>query len=123
MSDPTRLELLQGTFDLLILRTLLLGPSHGHAIAKHIQRTDGAGGRPAARRFGLSHQHSGSIGRIEAGEIVLYQTGPHDPLTLAVAAASLLLAAILAGYLPASSAAKMTLCRRSATNKSGRRHS
>jgi transcriptional regulator len=23
----------------LILRTLLLGPSHGHAIAKHIQRT------------------------------------------------------------------------------------
>jgi PadR family transcriptional regulator PadR len=34
-----RLELLQGTLDLLILRTLLLGPSHGHAIAKHIQRT------------------------------------------------------------------------------------
>ena len=35
----TRLELLQGTLDLLILRTLLVGPSHGHAIAKHIQRT------------------------------------------------------------------------------------
>jgi transcriptional regulator len=35
----TRLELLQGTLDLLILRTLLFGPSHGHAIAKHIQRT------------------------------------------------------------------------------------
>ena len=34
-----RLELLQGTLDLLILRTLLLGRSHGHAIAKHIQRT------------------------------------------------------------------------------------
>ena len=32
-------ELLQGTLDLLILRTLLFGPSHGHAIAKHIQRT------------------------------------------------------------------------------------
>lgn len=31
--------LLQGTLDLLILRTLLFGPSHGHAIAKHIQRT------------------------------------------------------------------------------------
>jgi len=31
--------LLQGTLDLLILRTLLAGPSHGHAIAKHIQRT------------------------------------------------------------------------------------
>ena len=35
----SRLELLQGTLDLLILRTLLLGRSHGHAIAKHIQRT------------------------------------------------------------------------------------
>src|SRR5262245_61805520 len=35
----TRVELLRGTLDLLILRTLLPGPSHGHAIAKHIQRT------------------------------------------------------------------------------------
>jgi PadR family transcriptional regulator, regulatory protein PadR len=34
-----RLELLQGTLDLLILRTLLAGPTHGHAIAKSIQRT------------------------------------------------------------------------------------
>jgi PadR family transcriptional regulator len=34
-----RAELLQGTLDMLILRTLLTGPTHGHAIAKHIQRT------------------------------------------------------------------------------------
>jgi PadR family transcriptional regulator PadR len=34
-----RVELLRGTLDLLIMRTLLPGPSHGHAIAKHIQRT------------------------------------------------------------------------------------
>ncbi len=32
-----RLELLQGTLDLLILRTLLLGPAHGHAIAIAIE--------------------------------------------------------------------------------------
>jgi PadR family transcriptional regulator PadR len=31
--------ILQGTLDLLILRTLLFRPLHGHGIAKHIQRT------------------------------------------------------------------------------------
>jgi len=34
-----RSGLLQGTLDMLILRTLLFGPAHGHQIAKHIQRT------------------------------------------------------------------------------------
>src|SRR4029453_6478610 len=36
--DEERIALLQGTLDLLILRTLLLGPLHGHAIAKAIER-------------------------------------------------------------------------------------
>jgi transcriptional regulator len=34
-----RANLLQGTLDMLILRTLLYGPAHGHQIGKHIQRT------------------------------------------------------------------------------------
>jgi len=37
--SPNRTELLQGTLDMLILRTLLFGPAHGHQIAKHIQRS------------------------------------------------------------------------------------
>jgi PadR family transcriptional regulator, regulatory protein PadR len=36
--DAGRLELLQGTLDLLILRTLRSGPAHGHTIAKSIER-------------------------------------------------------------------------------------
>ena len=34
-----RVELLQGTLDLLILQTLRPGPAHGHAIAKTIERS------------------------------------------------------------------------------------
>ena len=36
--DVDRIELLQGTLDLLVLRTLLPGPAHGHAIARNIER-------------------------------------------------------------------------------------
>ena len=35
---PMQGELLQGTLDLLILRTLVLGPAHGHSIAYAIER-------------------------------------------------------------------------------------
>jgi PadR family transcriptional regulator, regulatory protein PadR len=35
--EKQRIELLQGTLDLLVLRTLVLGPAHGHAIAKAIE--------------------------------------------------------------------------------------
>jgi transcriptional regulator len=32
-------EMLQGTMDMLILRTLILGPAHGHTIAHIIEQT------------------------------------------------------------------------------------
>ena len=37
--EKDRLELLQGTLDLLILRTLIFGPQHGQGIARAIQQT------------------------------------------------------------------------------------
>ena len=39
MSDPDRIQLLQGTLDLLVLQTLVFGEQHGHGIATAIQRT------------------------------------------------------------------------------------
>jgi PadR family transcriptional regulator, regulatory protein PadR len=36
---PDAGDILQGTLDMLILRTLILGPAHGHTIAKAIERT------------------------------------------------------------------------------------
>src|SRR5688572_7732884 len=39
MAQQDPLSLLQGTLDMLILRTLILGPRHGHGIAVTIQRT------------------------------------------------------------------------------------
>jgi PadR family transcriptional regulator PadR len=38
MSRPLEGEMLQGTLDLLILQTLVLGPAHGHTLAHAIER-------------------------------------------------------------------------------------
>src|SRR5689334_19494127 len=37
-AEKDHIELLQGTLDMLILHTLLQGPTHGHALAKAIER-------------------------------------------------------------------------------------
>jgi PadR family transcriptional regulator PadR len=39
MSDRLPMSLLQGTLDMLILRTLIFGPRHGHGIAVTIKRS------------------------------------------------------------------------------------
>jgi PadR family transcriptional regulator PadR len=39
MAGAEKVQLLQGTLDLLVLQTLVFGPSHGHGIATAIQRT------------------------------------------------------------------------------------
>jgi PadR family transcriptional regulator PadR len=38
-ADRERQEMLQGTMDMLILRTLVMGPAHGHTIAHAIEQT------------------------------------------------------------------------------------
>jgi PadR family transcriptional regulator, regulatory protein PadR len=39
--SPFESEMLQGTLDMLILRTLVLGPAHGHTIAHAIEHGSG----------------------------------------------------------------------------------
>ena len=39
MAQPDRIQLLQGTLDLLVLRTLVFGPLHGHGIMTLIRQT------------------------------------------------------------------------------------
>src|SRR3979490_1166261 len=39
--SPLQSEMLQGTLDMLVLQTLVLGPAHGHTIAHVIERGSG----------------------------------------------------------------------------------
>ena len=62
-------KLVQGTLELLILRTLLFGPLHGHGIAKHIQRSsddvlqvEHGSLYPAVHRLGEERLHHVEVG-------------------------------------------------------------
>ena len=78
-NDTSRVELLQGTPDLLILRTLVFGPSHGHAIASQIRATSqdvlqvetgSLYPPPSARGAGLGHLGLAAVGQGQAGEVL-----------------------------------------------------
>jgi PadR family transcriptional regulator PadR len=48
---PAAGEMLQGTLDMLILRTLVMGPAHGHTIAQVIEHTSENALYPALHRL------------------------------------------------------------------------
>ena len=49
--DSNRVVLMQGTLDMLVLRSLLLGPAHGHAIVKLIQQLSDEANRLLKQRW------------------------------------------------------------------------
>jgi hypothetical protein len=58
-------EMVQGTLDMLILRTLVVGPAHGHTIANVIER------ECAGSRTGVAVSRTPSAGRSGVGEFLL----------------------------------------------------
>ena len=77
---PTRLDLLQGTLDLLILKTLALGPMHGWGISQRIQqisddvlRVNQGSLYPALQRLEdrrLDRRRVGRVGEQPPGEVL-----------------------------------------------------
>ncbi|SPE43663.1 hypothetical protein SBA7_1650004 [Candidatus Sulfotelmatobacter sp. SbA7] len=126
-----RAELLQGTLDMLILRTLLFGPAHGHQIAKHIQRTTDdvlqvehgslypALHRMERKRWIVSKWEKSKVGAViglcgafAAGQLMsglLFGVSPVDPATFIGGAAGLLLVAAMASAIPGIRAMRIQL--------------
>jgi hypothetical protein len=127
-----RTAILQGTPDMLILRTLLYGPAHGHEMGKHIQRTTNDSCRCSmARSIPLSHVADrweaswmvssqglrmalavgiGLVGMALAARSMaslLYGISALDPVTLGSASIALIAIAFAACALPAQRAARI----------------
>ena len=77
-SDPNRNDLLQGTLDMLVLRTLLFGPVHGHGIAKRIEQV--ADGLLALRR--PTRNYSPMKIRLALILVALFALGASSPAPL-----------------------------------------
>jgi transcriptional regulator len=83
---------IQGTLDLLILRTLLFGPVHGHGIAKHIQATsedvlqvEHGSLYPALQRLEKNGAITSAWETVEGGrEMKLYRLTPRGKKQLAL---------------------------------------
>ena len=81
--NAQRIELLQGTLDMLILRILLFGPAHGHGVAKQIQRSsadvlqvDHGSLYPALHRLARKKWISSKWERTQAREMKFYRLTP-----------------------------------------------
>jgi transcriptional regulator len=77
MSATRHPDLLPGTLDMLILKTLTRGPNHGYGIAQHIQRVSGEALRvgegslyPALQRLLLNGWVAAEWGTSETGRRV-----------------------------------------------------
>ena len=99
MSQPSRLDLLQGTLDLLILRTLETGPRHGWAISERIQQI--------SRDVLRVNQGRIPLAPTRAVQPQLYGLEAHGPFSLLAAAAGVTAVAMLAAFFPARRAMRI----------------
>ncbi len=76
-----RIELLQGTLDLLILRTLVFGPSHGHAIAKQIRVSRKTCSRSKPVLPGAPWTGGAGVDLIRVGDVGQKKAGKYYTLT------------------------------------------